>query len=161
MVSYLVILGIVATFSIGVDYAFAESTETTLELEQLGNFSFDETKGIDYYLDKYYTDSEYKIWFDENFPNLTIEEAVGLVEPYSLIKDQYYKCQAYAIERHDTAIKDQIFASGSAIGTLSKIPSLDYYMNACDSDLVALKNVAEILYEKKLYTESIMYLDRD
>jgi len=58
-------------------------------LKQLENFPFDETKGIDYYLDRYYTEPKYKIWFDENYPNLTIEEAVRLVE-YSLLPSFQY-----------------------------------------------------------------------
>jgi len=30
------------------------------------------------YLDRYYKEKKYKEWFDKNYPNLTIEEAIGL-----------------------------------------------------------------------------------
>ena len=33
------------------------------------------------YLDRYYKEKKYKEWFDKNYPNLTIEEAVGLEPP--------------------------------------------------------------------------------
>ncbi|MHA7647225.1 SHOCT domain-containing protein [Nitrosopumilus sp. S4] len=38
----------------------------------------DTTKDPQYYIDRYYNEQSYKSWFDRNYPNLTIEEAVGL-----------------------------------------------------------------------------------
>ncbi len=38
----------------------------------------DPTKEPQHYIDRYNSESAYKKWFDTNFPNLTIEEAVGL-----------------------------------------------------------------------------------
>lgn len=37
----------------------------------------DLSKDPQYYLDRYYNEPRYKSWFDRNYPNLTIEEAVG------------------------------------------------------------------------------------
>ena len=44
---------------------------------QLANF-VDPTKSKQYYLDRYYNESTYKSWFDRNYPDITIEEAVGI-----------------------------------------------------------------------------------
>lgn len=41
----------------------------------------DPKKGSQFYLDKYYNDPDYKEWFDINFPDYTIQEAVGLAFP--------------------------------------------------------------------------------
>ncbi len=38
----------------------------------------DVKKGPQYYLDRYYNEPIYRTWFDENFPDYTIEQAVGL-----------------------------------------------------------------------------------
>ena len=38
----------------------------------------DPEKGPQYYLDRYYNEPTYQDWFDRNYPDLTIEEAVGL-----------------------------------------------------------------------------------
>ena len=43
---------------------------------QIADF-VDKTKNPDYYLDRYYSEPVYKSWFDRNYPNLTIEQAVG------------------------------------------------------------------------------------
>ncbi len=37
----------------------------------------DSSKSSQYYIDRYYNEIAYKSWFDRNYPNLTIEEAVG------------------------------------------------------------------------------------
>ncbi len=37
----------------------------------------DKNKEPQYYLDRYYDESAYKSWFDRNYPDLTIEDAVG------------------------------------------------------------------------------------
>lgn len=43
---------------------------------QIADF-VDISKDPQHYLDRYYNEPDYKIWFDRNYPNLTIEEAVG------------------------------------------------------------------------------------
>jgi len=131
------------------------------DLEQIKNFPFDETKGTDYYLDRYYTEQEYKIWFDKNYPNLTIEEAIGLVEPYSLIKEQFSECATNAQQLYGDAMLSYRGSTGSIIGAEGQGGiSIDNYFKSCRQDLIQLKDVAEILYEKEMYTESIIYLDR-
>ena len=40
----------------------------------------DPTKDPQHYLDRYYNEPSYKKWFDRNYPELTIEEAVGLAK---------------------------------------------------------------------------------
>ena len=40
----------------------------------------DTNKNPQYYLDRYYNEPSYKLWFDRNYPNLTIEEAVGYTD---------------------------------------------------------------------------------
>ena len=47
------------------------------------NFA-DPNKDPQYYLDRYYNEIKYKQWFDSNYPDYTIEEAVGFV-PKSLV----------------------------------------------------------------------------
>ena len=41
----------------------------------------DETKDPQSYVDRYNNEESYKEWFDENYPDYTIEEAVGLTKP--------------------------------------------------------------------------------
>ena len=38
----------------------------------------DPKKGPQHYIDRYNNDKKYKEWFEKNYPNMTIEEAVGL-----------------------------------------------------------------------------------
>ena len=40
----------------------------------------DPSKGAQYYIDRYYTEPTYQSWFDRNYPGMTIEQAVGLIE---------------------------------------------------------------------------------
>ena len=47
------------------------------ETEKLANF-VDPSKDPQYYLDRYYNEITYKSWFDRNYPDITIEEAVGI-----------------------------------------------------------------------------------
>ena len=67
----------------------------------------DPQKGAQYYLDRYYGEPVYQEWFDENFPDHTIEEAVGVTgaEIPSWIKDG---AGAWA----DGMIPDASFAAG-------------------------------------------------
>ncbi len=46
------------------------------EDEKLADF-VDSNKDPQHYLDRYYNEPNYKDWFDKNYPDLTIEEAVG------------------------------------------------------------------------------------
>lgn len=41
----------------------------------------DETKNPQHYIDRYNNEEKYKEWFDDNYPDYTIEEAVGLPTP--------------------------------------------------------------------------------
>jgi hypothetical protein len=47
---------------------------------QIADF-VDPSKNPEYYLDRYYNEPIYQAWFDKNYPQLTIEEAVGYVIP--------------------------------------------------------------------------------
>jgi hypothetical protein len=47
---------------------------------QIADF-VDPSKKPEYYLDRYYNEPIYQAWFDKNYPNLTIEEAVGYITP--------------------------------------------------------------------------------
>ena len=71
---------------------FSEKTiepEPEPEPEQLGIASFvDPEKDPRYYLVRYYTEPEYQKWFDKNFPNDTIENAVKY--PNKIITDESY-----------------------------------------------------------------------
>lgn len=51
---------------------------------QLANF-VDPDKNPQYYLDRYYNESTYKSWFDRNYPDITIEEAIGINNDDSVI----------------------------------------------------------------------------
>jgi hypothetical protein len=58
------------------DYAFADI--------HLANF-VDPDKNPHHYLDRYYNEPTYKSWFDRNYPNITIEQAVGIINDDSVI----------------------------------------------------------------------------
>ena len=51
---------------------------------ELANF-VDPDKDPQYYLDRYYNESTYKSWFDRNFPDITIEDAVGVSRENSVM----------------------------------------------------------------------------
>ncbi|HEY7368118.1 MAG TPA: CFI-box-CTERM domain-containing protein [Nitrosopumilaceae archaeon] len=69
------------------DYTIQEAIELAIP----GSFSEDSAKPIlpfvdpkkdpQYYIDRYNNEPSYKSWFDENFPDYTIFEAVGVEEP--------------------------------------------------------------------------------
>ena len=59
-----------------------ENTQEELEFSGLADF-VDPEKDPQYYLDRYYNEPAYKSWFDSNYPGMTIEDAVGYVEPES------------------------------------------------------------------------------
>lgn len=51
----------------------------------------DSSKDPQHYIDRYYNEASYKSWFDRNYPELTIEEAVGyagnVVETKSVVQE--------------------------------------------------------------------------
>jgi hypothetical protein len=57
-----------------------QPNEITKNNFQIADF-VDPTKSPEHYLDRYYNESNYQAWFDKNYPNLTIEEAVGYFPP--------------------------------------------------------------------------------
>jgi hypothetical protein len=46
---------------------------------RIANF-VDSSKDPQYYVDRYYNEKSYKSWFDRNYPQLTIEQAVGITD---------------------------------------------------------------------------------
>lgn len=46
----------------------------------------DITKNPLHYIERYYSEPDYKSWFDKNYPNLTIEEAVGYTDSIENVK---------------------------------------------------------------------------
>ncbi|MFQ5440133.1 MAG: SHOCT domain-containing protein [Nitrosopumilaceae archaeon] len=56
------------------------SNQLTENQSQVAEF-VDKTKKPEYYLERYYNEPTYKSWFDRNYPNLTIEEAIGYNPP--------------------------------------------------------------------------------
>ncbi|KAG2477546.1 MAG: 50S ribosomal protein L31e [Nitrosopumilales archaeon] len=55
----------------------APAKEDLVEKPKLADF-VDPKKSTQHYIDRYNKEKKYKAWFDKNYPNLTIEEAVGL-----------------------------------------------------------------------------------
>ena len=75
--------------SIGTSSSFADASTTTKAVEKepepvskTPDF-IDPKKGAQYYLDRYNDEPAYKKWFDANFPDYTIEEAIELAIPGS------------------------------------------------------------------------------
>ena len=71
-----------ATFITGIKYLIEQKIINipniqTFEPEPLLHF-IDTKKGAQHYLDRYYSDEIYRDWFDSNFPEYSIEEAVGI-----------------------------------------------------------------------------------
>ncbi len=52
---------------------------TPVKTSTIANF-VDPAKDPQYYIDRYDNEVAYKTWFDSNYPNLTIEEAVGITK---------------------------------------------------------------------------------
>lgn len=68
-----------------------ETSEKELKVENIiiptGIASFvDSSRDPQYYIDRYYNEILYKSWFDRNYPELTIEEAVGYTDNILEIK---------------------------------------------------------------------------
>jgi len=75
--------------SIGTSSSFADASATTKAAEKEPEPTIkvpdfvDPKKGAQYYLDRYNNEKSYKDWFDTNFPDYTIEEAIELAIPGS------------------------------------------------------------------------------
>ena len=54
--------------------------EQVIQEQDVPDF-IDKSKDPQHYLDRYYNETSYKKWFDRNYPEMTIEEAVGYKEP--------------------------------------------------------------------------------
>ncbi|PBO85841.1 MAG: hypothetical protein COA77_01375 [Thaumarchaeota archaeon] len=83
--------------------------ETTPKYSAMKNFPYDSEKGVEHYLERYYSESIYKTWFHNNFSG-TIEEGVGLTQSYSQIQENIDDCpdkaryvaQQYAQNNYDS-----------------------------------------------------------
>ena len=70
------------TFKVGIQYLIEQKIMNIPNLQK-SQFEpvlhfIDIEKGAQHYLDRYYGDEIYRDWFDSNFPEYTIEEAVGV-----------------------------------------------------------------------------------
>ncbi len=63
---------------------FIQKTNHNLEIADF----VDKNKDPQYYLDRYYNEPNYKSWFDRNYPELTIEQAVGYNIPIKTETEQ-------------------------------------------------------------------------
>jgi len=93
-----------------------DSISQTTSEPILGNDSIavanfvDPTKDPQHYLDRYYNEPVYKKWFDNNYPGLTIEEAVRFETVSSIAK---------TIEENlENVIPDQVIPQAEAIQTV-------------------------------------------
>ena len=143
-----------------------DSYQSELEPEELEIPApfVDETKDPQSYLDRYYNESEYKKWFDKNYPNLTIEEAIGLVEPFSLIKEQFNECEIYAKAKFNQELKNYMATTSSGIGAEINLANsgitLDNYLMICDEqNLVPLNDLAVNLLERGEPDSALYYLN--
>ena len=74
------------TFVSGVQFLMKEKIVNIPDLpeqslEKIKPTFVDETKDPQSYIDRYNNEESYKEWFDENYPDYTIEEAVGIPKP--------------------------------------------------------------------------------
>ena len=100
------------TFIVGIEYLIENKIMNIPNLqkfqpEPLLHF-IDTEKGIQHYIDRYYADDVYRDWFDSNFPEYTIEEAVGL--PIDPVIPDWIKNNAKLW--NDGVIADDDFLSG-------------------------------------------------
>ncbi len=76
--------------SITSEKIIAESVQDIITTSQIADF-IDSSKDPQYYIDRYYNEPFYKSWFDRNYPELTIEEAVGhtddIIETESIVQE--------------------------------------------------------------------------
>ena len=69
-------------------------------MQLLGFPSFD--KSPQYYIDRYNTESQYRTWFDSQFPDQTIVEVVGYSETHIENFPSFDKSPQYYIDRYNT-----------------------------------------------------------
>ena len=63
----------------------------------MNNFPYDSEKGIEHYLERYYTEVQYRNWFQLNFGG-SIEEALGPTRADNVIKEESSKCFSKALQ---------------------------------------------------------------
>ena len=74
------------SFFEGEEIEFVQNVEKeTILTTRITNF-VDTSKSPQHYIDRYYNEPSYKSWFDRNYPELTIEEAVGYTNNVEEIK---------------------------------------------------------------------------
>ena len=82
-------------------------------VEESGLASFvDPEKDPQYYVDRYYSEEPYKSWFDRNYPNMKIEDAVGYEENKIVEEDSTPEVQ--------DLIENDIIPEAEAASTLSE-----------------------------------------
>ncbi len=89
----------------------SDSSQITSEKkdEKLADF-VDPNKNPQYYLDRYYNEPSYKDWFDRNYLDLTIEEAVGVSTNFIIIE---------TIEKNmENIIPEEIIPDAEAISVI-------------------------------------------
>ncbi len=103
------------------------NSEPDLENDESTLASFvDPSKNPQHYLDRYYNEPTYKEWFDNNYPGLTIEGAVGLESVSSFTE---------TIEANlENVILDEIIPEAEAIQTVDN----PFDENSSESNEIAL-----------------------
>ncbi len=103
-----------STFAIGIKFCIENNIIHIPELPvySTGNalHFVDVSKGPQHYIDRYYDEPSYQKWFDTNFPDYTIEEAVGLSSDSSTEIPLWIKTNAAWWS--DDQIGDREFVSG-------------------------------------------------
>jgi len=103
------------------------NSEPNLENDESALASFvDPSKDPQHYLDRYYNELTYKEWFDDNYPGLTIEEAVGLESASSFTE---------TIEANlENVIPDEVIPEAEAIQTVDN----PFDVNGSESNEIVL-----------------------
>ena len=128
--------------------------------QELADF-VDPEKDPKSYLDRYYSKPDYREWFDKNYPDITIEEAVGLVESYSQIQEKWGECARNARIKYDENVKNYITSGGSPMNYETQVTPYFQFLYPCiGKHLEQLNDAGVILAEMELYKESIVYYDK-
>ena len=91
----------------------ASSAPEPEPVEESGLASFvDPEKDPQYYVDRYHSEESYKSWFDRNYPNMKIEEAVGYEENKIVEQDSRHEVQ--------DLVENEIIPEAEAASTLSE-----------------------------------------
>lgn len=93
---------------------YGESFTNTADGKPQPEF-IDKNKDPQHYVDRYYNEIKYKLWFDRNYPNYTIEEAVGYtgsekVEHNSIKNELIPEAQALSSSSEQQPVKNGEFA---------------------------------------------------